>query len=72
MQSDGNYEIYVMNADGSDPRNLTRHPERDDFAAWHPSGKQLVTVSECAGYVRGTFHVPAALCSPRPKTYPVT
>ena len=25
---DGNYEIYVMNADGSHPRNVTSHPAR--------------------------------------------
>ena len=48
-----------MNADGSNPRNLTQHPERDDFAAWHPGGKQIVTVSERNGdYDLYLFDVP--------------
>ena len=28
---DGNYEIYVMNADGSGQRNLTRHAAQDNL-----------------------------------------
>ena len=35
---DGNYEIYLIDADGSHPRRVTNHPERDDFAQWHPEG----------------------------------
>jgi len=27
---DNNYEIYAMNADGSDLRNLTNHPSLDN------------------------------------------
>jgi len=46
---DGQYEIYVMNRDGSGLRRLTNHPERDDYAAWHPDGRRLVTVSERDG-----------------------
>jgi Tol biopolymer transport system component len=38
-----------MNADGSEPRRMTNHPERDDFAAWHPNGRQLVFVGEREG-----------------------
>ena len=34
---DGNEEIYVMRADGSDPRNLTRHAGRDFRPAWSPA-----------------------------------
>jgi TolB protein len=46
---DGNYEIYVMNADGSEPRNLTRHPGQDNFAAWSPDGQRLAFISNRAG-----------------------
>lgn len=34
--SNGNSEIYVMNADGSDQRNLTEHPAMDVHPAWSP------------------------------------
>jgi Tol biopolymer transport system component len=33
---DGNYEIYVMNADGSDPRNLTNNDAFDYDPDWSP------------------------------------
>ena len=31
---DGNWEIYLMNADGSDPVNLTNNPFNDEHPAW--------------------------------------
>jgi Tol biopolymer transport system component len=33
---DGNPEIYVMNADGSGQRNLTRSPADEGWIAWSP------------------------------------
>jgi TolB protein len=33
---DGNWEIYVMNADGSGQTNLTNNPANDDFPIWQP------------------------------------
>ncbi len=33
---DGNWEIYVMDADGSNPTNLTNNPAEDHFPAWSP------------------------------------
>ena len=39
-QRDGNnYEIYVMNADGSGQRNLTRTPVQEDDFSWSPAQK---------------------------------
>jgi Tol biopolymer transport system component len=35
---DGNPEIYVMNADGSKQRNLTRSPANEGWFAWSPKG----------------------------------
>ena len=46
---DGNFEVYLMNADGSSLRRVTNHPERDDYPMWHPDGKRLVMVSEREG-----------------------
>ncbi len=34
---DGNFEIYVMNADGTGPTRLTNDPANDRFAAWSPT-----------------------------------
>lgn len=34
--SDGNSEVYVMNADGSNQTNLTRNPAKDESPSWIP------------------------------------
>jgi Tol biopolymer transport system component len=46
---DGDEEIYVMDADGSRPRNLARHRGRDTDPAWHPDGRRIAFVSDRAG-----------------------
>ena len=38
-----------MDADGSNPRNLTRHPGRDTDPAWHPGGRRIAFVSDRDG-----------------------
>ncbi len=38
---DGNWEIYVMNADGSDPTRLTDHPASDTWPSWSPDGRRI-------------------------------
>lgn len=42
-------EIYVMNADGEDERNLTRKPGADFDFDWSPDSKSLVFISERDG-----------------------
>jgi len=38
---DGNSEIYVMNADGSFPTNLTRNIAIDVQPSWSPDGQRI-------------------------------
>jgi|SRR5215216_61747 hypothetical protein len=38
---DGNLEIYIMNADGSDPQRLTNNPGSDWWPDWSPDGSKI-------------------------------
>ena len=38
---DGDPEVYVMNADGSEPRRLTTTPGRDAHPSWSPDGATI-------------------------------
>ena len=38
---DGNRNIYVMAADGTNPRRLTAHVEDDGHPTWSPDGRQI-------------------------------
>jgi len=40
-----NYEIYVMNADGSNQLRLTDHPGDDMYPSWSPDGTRIVYAS---------------------------
>ncbi len=46
---DGNYEVYIMNPDGSEKVNLTRHHAHDLDAIWSPTGEQILFVSDRGG-----------------------
>ena len=46
---DGNDEIYVINADGSGLRNLTRNPGWDGRPVWSPDGRTIGFVSGRGG-----------------------
>ena len=37
---DGNFEIYIMNPDGTDQKNLTQHRAQDLAPVWSPAGEQ--------------------------------
>ena len=42
---DGNYEIYVMNADGKNLRRLTNSNSIDVWPSWSPDGQKIFFVS---------------------------
>ena len=46
---DGNYEIYVMDADGSNQTNLTNNPAQDGYPSWSPDGSVIAFISDRDG-----------------------
>ncbi len=40
-QRDGNWEIYIMNADGTNQRRLTREQSEDWLPACSPDGQKI-------------------------------
>ena len=45
----GNWDIYVMNTDGTHPINLTNHPADDNSPDWSPDGLRIVFSSNQDG-----------------------
>jgi tricorn protease len=41
-QYDGNADVFVMSAEGGEPRRLTWHPGADIAAGWTPDGKRVL------------------------------
>ena len=48
---DGDLEIFVVNVDGSDQRQLTDNGGQDFFPSWSPDGQTIVFSSDRSGAV---------------------
>ena len=46
---DGDYEIFVMDADGSHVKQLTHNNKKDLYPAWSPDGKRIAFTSDRDG-----------------------
>ena len=46
---DGNDEIYIIDADGSNPTRVTNHPESDFESSWTSEGTRLIFDSDRQG-----------------------
>src|SRR5207247_2108027 len=59
---DGNVDVYVVSAEGGEPRRITYHPGADQAIGWTPDGKSVLFLSS-----RST-----GMPSPQMYTMPVT
>ena len=51
-QNRSNRELFVMNSDGSGKLQLTKTPQNEFNAIWHPDGKRIVYLSSASGDIQ--------------------
>ncbi len=50
-----NYEVFIMNPDGSEQINLTQHGANDLQAVWSPTGEKILFVSDRSRGIRDLY-----------------
>ena len=50
-------EIYAMDADGSNPQNLTNHLHEDRYPSWSPDGKRIAFSATRDGHFENNFGI---------------
>lgn len=63
---DGDFEVYVIRADGTGLRQLSRNRVADRMPAWSADGKSLRFMSDSLGQQHQWFEVPITGGTPRP------
>ena len=53
----GNWDIYVMNADGTGQHPITDNPARDEYASWSPDGTTIAFGSDRDGHRNREFAI---------------
>jgi len=51
-QNKSNREIFIMNVDGTGKTQLTKTPQNENNAIWHPDGIHIVYLSSASGDVQ--------------------
>jgi len=60
---DGNPDVYVISAEGGEPKRLTFHPGNDIVLGWTPDGKDILFRSDASAPLRAV--TPNSFSSPR-------
>jgi tricorn protease len=68
---DGNQDVYVVPAEGGEPRRLTTHPDTDVAVGWTPDGKRVLVKSAREAYSRFERLITVSLEGGLPEALPL-
>ena len=59
---DGNWDIYVMDADGSNQTNISNNSSTDTGPSWSPNGSKIAFISNRDGRIIRHWGFSSSLC----------